>query len=89
MENLITLPTISVSQNQYEELKQAARRAKMELRDFLVHQLCKKTYPSAKENATPEALHVANDIKEALREINEGKVHSFDNIDDALYALTH
>jgi hypothetical protein len=48
-----------------------------------------KTYPSAKEDATPEALRVANDIKEALRDVKEGKVYSFDSIDDALYALTH
>jgi hypothetical protein len=48
-----------------------------------------KTYPSAKEDATPEALRIANDIKEALRDVKEGKVYSFDSIDDALYFLTH
>jgi hypothetical protein len=61
----------------------------MELREFLIHQLCKKTYPSAKESATPEALQVANEVKEALKDVNEGKVYSFDNLDDAMYALTH
>jgi uncharacterized protein with HEPN domain len=89
MEQQITLPTISVSQSQYEVLKDAACRAKMELRDFLVHQLSMVTPSTAKETASPEALRVANGIKEALKDVNEGNVYSYDNIDDALRALTH
>jgi hypothetical protein len=87
MENQITLPTISVSQSQYEELKEAARHAQMELRDFIAYKLFKPSHLSAKESASPEALYVANEIKEALKEVKDGNVQSYDSIDDAMYAL--
>jgi hypothetical protein len=45
------------------------------------------TPSTAKETASPEALRVANGIKEALKDVNEGNVYSYDNIDDALRAL--